>query len=85
LGLMFVNIPGQFVGALGNLAGGVDLSIPVSIGLAAVLYPLVLRVFPEPADAFGPQGPRFVPAGPARNVPISSEVGAAEPEPASAR
>jgi purine-cytosine permease-like protein len=84
LGLMFVNIPGQFVGALGNLAGGVDLSIPVSIGLAAVLYPLVLRLFPEPADAFGPAGPRFVPAGPAKNVPITVEGGAAAPEPAAA-
>lgn len=84
LGLMFVNIPGQFVGALGNLAGGVDLSIPVSIGLAAVLYPLVLRLFPEPADAFGPAGPRFVPAGPAKNMPITAEGGAAEPEPAAA-
>ena len=40
MGILFVNIPGQFIGPLGDLAAGVDLSIPVSIGLAAVLYPL---------------------------------------------
>ena len=72
-GLLFVNLPGQFIGPLGNLAAGVDLSIPVSIGLAAVLYPLVLTLFPEPADAYGPQGPRFVRAGAAKNTPITSE------------
>ncbi len=33
-------------------------SIPVGLGLAAVLYPALLWVFPEPADAFGPDGPR---------------------------
>ena len=72
-GLMFVNLPGQFVGPLGNLAAGVDLSIPVSIGLAAVLYPLVLVLFPEPADAYGPAGPRFVRAAAPKNTPITSE------------
>lgn len=70
VGLMFVNLPGQFVGWLGNHADGIDLSIPVSLGLAAVLYLTALRVFPEPADAFGPEGPRLVPAGPAANHPI---------------
>lgn len=72
LSICFVNLPGQFVGPLGDLAGGIDLSIPVGLGLAAVLYPVALRLFPEPADAFGPDGPRFVPAGPATNVPITS-------------
>ncbi|MFZ3452924.1 purine-cytosine permease family protein [Arthrobacter sp. 7Tela_A1] len=72
-GLMFVNLPGQFVGPLGNLAAGVDLSIPVSLGLAAALYLLVLLIFPEPADAFGPQGPRFVRAGAPRNIPITAD------------
>ena len=72
LSICFVNLPGQFVGPLGNLANGIDLSIPVGLGLAAVLYPVLLFVFPEPADAFGPDGPRFVPAGPAANTPITS-------------
>ena len=30
LGLLFTNIPGQFVGPLGDLAGGVDISLPLS-------------------------------------------------------
>ena len=37
-GLSMVNIPGQFQGPLGNLAGGVDISLPASLVLAAVLY-----------------------------------------------
>jgi purine-cytosine permease-like protein len=73
MGIMFVNVPNQFVGALGNLAAGVDLSIPVSIGLAAVLYPAVLWLFPEPADAYGPAGPRFVRAAAPKNIPIVDE------------
>jgi len=44
----------------------------VGLGLAAVLYPVLLFALPEPADAFGPDGPRFVPAGPAANTPIMS-------------
>lgn len=66
IGLLFVNIPGQFEGPLRNLAGslgfsgltGVDLSLPVAIVLAAVLYVLLLWRFPEPEDVFGPNGPR---------------------------
>jgi purine-cytosine permease-like protein len=70
LSICFVNLPGQFVGPLGNLAGGVDLSIPVGLGLAAILYPVLLFAVPEPRDAFGPAGPRLVPAGPAADTPI---------------
>lgn len=73
LSLCFVNLPGQFVGPLGDLASGVDLSIPVGLGVAAVLYPLLLIAFPEPADAFGPAGPRFVRAGAPAGIPITSE------------
>ncbi|MDQ0646037.1 purine-cytosine permease-like protein [Microbacterium natoriense] len=60
VGLCFVNLPGQIVGPLGNLAGGIDLSIPLGLGTALVLYPALLWIFPEPADAYGPEGPRFV-------------------------
>lgn len=73
MGILFVNIPGQFTGPLGYLASGVDLSFPGSIGLAGVLYPLTLWFFPEPADAFGPAGPRFVRAAVAKDVPITAE------------
>ncbi|MFF0795019.1 purine-cytosine permease family protein [Streptomyces spiralis] len=60
LALMFVNLPGQFVGPLGNAAGGVDISLPVGLGLAAVAYLVLLWLFPEPRDVYGPEGPRLV-------------------------
>jgi len=58
LGLAFVNLPGQFVGPLGELAGGIDLSLPLALGSAALLYLLLLLLFPEPAAVYGPTGPR---------------------------
>ncbi|WP_275571798.1 purine-cytosine permease family protein [Mycolicibacterium vanbaalenii] len=79
LSLCFVNLPGQFVGPLGDLADGIDLSIPVGLGVAALLYPLLLVAFPEPADAFGPEGPRFVRAGALAGIPITSEDEAEKP------
>ncbi|MCD0481072.1 cytosine permease [Streptacidiphilus sp. ASG 303] len=61
LALQFVNLPGQFVGPLGGLAGGVDVSLPVGLAVAAVLHLALLRLFPEPRGAYGPDGPRLVP------------------------
>ncbi|WP_145011008.1 purine-cytosine permease family protein [Pseudomonas oryzihabitans] len=58
LGLAFVNLPGQFVGPLGELAGGIDLSLPLSLGSAALLYLALLLLFPEPAAVYGPAGAR---------------------------
>jgi purine-cytosine permease-like protein len=78
VGLLFVNIPGQFEGPLRNTAenlglsglAGVDISLVVAIGLAAVLYVAALVVFPEPRAVFGPDGPRFVRASDAGTPPI---------------
>ncbi|MET9630028.1 cytosine permease [Lentzea sp. NPDC006480] len=61
VGLLFTNIPGQFVGPLGDLAGGVDISLPLSIVLAAVLFLALLFAFPEPRAVYGPEGSRLVP------------------------
>ncbi|MFI6505105.1 purine-cytosine permease family protein [Nonomuraea typhae] len=58
--LLSVNLPGQFVGPLGNLAGGVDISLPLGLALAALLYLALLSLFPEPREVFGPAGPRLV-------------------------
>jgi purine-cytosine permease-like protein len=58
LALLMVNMPGHFVGALGNIAGGVDVSLLAALCLPAVLYPALLYVFPEPRAVFGPSGPR---------------------------
>jgi purine-cytosine permease-like protein len=72
LALLTVNSPGQFVGWLGNLAGGVDISLLAALALPAVLYPLCLVLFPEPRGVFGPAGPRFVPSS---NRPVAPVVG----------
>lgn len=70
LGLMSVNLPGQFEGpwrdmlpAIGFPAlAGVDMSLPYAIILSATLYTALLLLFPEPAKVFGPAGARFVPS-----------------------
>ena len=71
-GLCFVNLPGQFVGTLGELAGGIDISLPITLGLAAVLYLALINLFPEPAAVYGPQGPRWVYRKPAASAPLSN-------------
>jgi len=58
VGLCFVNLPGQFVGPLGNLADGIDISLPVTLGLASVVYLVLLKMFPEANAVFGPNDPR---------------------------
>ena len=58
VGLCFVNLPGQFVGPLGEMAGGIDISLPVTLGLASVVYLTLLSLFPEPREVFGPKDAR---------------------------
>lgn len=72
VGVCFVNVPGQFVGPLGNYASGVDLSLPVTIVLSAILYFSLLRLFPEPAEVFGDKGPFLVKSKQGPSTPISS-------------
>ena len=43
---------------LGNLADGIDISLPVTLGLASVVYLVLLSLFPEPAAVFGPDDAR---------------------------
>ncbi len=62
VGLLFANYPPLIEGPFRNAAGGVDLSLPVAIGLAAVHLRGALFVAPEPRYVFGPDGPRWVPA-----------------------
>lgn len=69
--LLFTNLPGQFVGPLGNLANGADISLPVGLALAAVLYLTLLTVFPEPRGVYGPDGPRIVRASDTEVPPIT--------------
>jgi purine-cytosine permease-like protein len=62
LGLLFANYPPLITGPFRDAAGGIDLSLVVAIGLAAVVYVVLLFAFPEPRAVFGPDGPRWVPA-----------------------
>lgn len=60
LGLLFANYPPLIEGPFRNVAGGVDLSLLVAIGVAAVAYTALITIFPEPRYVFGPDGPRGV-------------------------
>ncbi len=70
--LLAVNIPDHFVGWLGNLAGGLDVSLVAALVLPTVLYPLCLMLFPEPRAIYGPEGSRFIATV---DVPIAPIVG----------
>ncbi|SEG53778.1 Purine-cytosine permease [Nonomuraea solani] len=70
LALLFVNLPGQFVGPFGHLAGEVDISLPIGLAVAAVLYLALLVLFPEPREVYGPEGPRLVRSADTPIVPI---------------
>jgi purine-cytosine permease-like protein len=74
LALMFVNLPGQFVGPLGSLAGGIDISLPVGLAVAGLLYLVLLALFPEPREVYGPEGPRLVRSADTPVLPIVEPV-----------
>ncbi|MFD0479558.1 cytosine permease [Nonomuraea thailandensis] len=74
LALMFVNLPGQFVGPLGNLASGIDISLPVGLAVAGLLYLVLLALFPEPREVYGPEGPRLVRSADTPVLPIVEPV-----------
>ena len=76
LGLLFANYPPLIEGPFRNVAGGVDLSLLVAIGVAAVAYSVLLLVFPEPRYVFGPEGPRGVPTKDAPMVDVTDAHGA---------
>jgi purine-cytosine permease-like protein len=73
VGLLFANYPPLIEGPFRNAAGGVDISLPMSIGLAAVVYLALLFAFPEPRYVFGPAGPRLVPAKEAVAPPVTDD------------
>jgi purine-cytosine permease-like protein len=62
LGLQFAYYPPVIEGMWNGVAGGVDLSLIVAIGSAAILYLGALIIFPEPDYVYGPKGPRLVPS-----------------------
>jgi len=72
LALLTVNIPGHYVGWLGGLASGIDISLIAALALPALLYPLLLALFPEPRAIYGKHGPRFLRTVDVPLEPISS-------------
>lgn len=72
--LLFVNLPGQFVGPLGNSVGGVDVSLIVGLLLTAALYWVLLRIIPEPDYLFGPRGARGIPTKAGATIPPTVEL-----------
>ncbi len=73
VGLLFANYPPLIEGPFRNAAGGVDISLPMSLGLAAVVYLALLFAFPEPRYVFGPAGPRLVPATEGVAPPVTDD------------
>ena len=80
VGLLFVNLPGQFEGPLRNTAedlgidqlAGVDISLAVVIVLAALLYVVFLALFPEPRGVYGSDGPRWFKSADEELQPITA-------------
>jgi len=78
-GLMFANYPPLIEGPFRNaVGGGIDISLPVAIGVAAVIYVVLLYVVPEPRYVFGPQGPRWVPAAEGAEPPVVADESASQ-------
>lgn len=69
LSLSFVNLPGQYVGILGNNFNGLDISLFVAVVVPAVLYGLSLMIIPEASALHGNLGARFRKAS---NKPIAA-------------
>lgn len=59
LSLSFVNLPGQFIGILGNHFNGLDISLLVAVIVPAILYGLALMIIPEASALHGDLGARF--------------------------
>ncbi|WP_436534169.1 purine-cytosine permease family protein [Actinoplanes sp. HUAS TT8] len=78
VGLLFANYPPLIEGPFRNAAGGVDISLLVSIGTAAITYVLLIVIFPEPRYVFGPDGPRGVPSSDSPMPAVVDDHGAGE-------
>lgn len=53
-----------------------DVSLPLGLSVAAVLYLALLFAFPEPREVYGPAGPRLVGSADTPVPPIVSADGA---------
>ncbi|MEV5750260.1 cytosine permease [Actinoallomurus sp. NPDC052308] len=60
-GLLFANVPPLLRGPFRDVAGGIDISLVVTLVSAVVLYVAALYLFPEPSYVFPDEGPRVVP------------------------
>ena len=76
LGLCFANVPPLLAGPFRNAAGGVDISLLVTLLVAAVLYVGLLFARPEPAYVYPPEGPRLLPVRAGTPAPVVDNAGA---------
>src|SRR5690606_13471004 len=65
VGMLFVNT-GWYVGPGARLFDGADFGFIVSTSVAATVYLMFLKLNPEPAYNFGPEGARIASAPPER-------------------
>ncbi|GCD93082.1 purine-cytosine permease family protein [Embleya hyalina] len=71
LSLMFVSLPGHFVGPFASLVGGTDISIAVALGSSFLLSVAVARFVPQPSYVVDGNQPDWVPVRRARPEPIA--------------
>jgi len=76
IGLCFANVPPLLKGPFSDLAGGVDISLVVTLAVAALLYVSLLVAVPEPSYVYPPQGPRLLPSRLAEAPPVVTHDGA---------
>jgi len=60
LGLLTANTP-MIAGPFKDIAGGVDISMVVTLCTAAIAYPLLVKLFPEPREVYGTEAAGFAP------------------------
>jgi hypothetical protein len=60
-----LGVHGRVIGS-----GGVDVSLPVGLAAAGLLFLVLLVLYPEPRGVYGPEGPRLVRASDAPVLPI---------------
>lgn len=68
-GVFFLNT-GWYVGPIAKMMWEMDLGLIVSPVVGAIVYIILLYVFPEPEDAFGPEGAFFKSSGVKGHEPI---------------
>jgi len=79
VGIFFLNT-GWYIGPMAKLLGGADIGLIVSPLVGAITYIILLYLFPEPEDAFGPEGALFKSSGVKGHEPVRPKENTIIPE-----